>query len=103
MLYFQKCGNKGTLKPIYSDEIHLAIGNAGGNIQKYQILQYSAFQLEIKLKAENLHLAKHCITQQLEKLMHSVGVRCPLVEFSALEDPPLSHLFRQTMRLKTPI
>ncbi len=99
MLYFQKYGNNPSLKTVFADDIHLAIGRASGGIEKYQLLQSSPLSVEIKLKATNFALAKHCISQQLEKLAHSLGVRCPFFEFTTLDAPPTSSLFRQTMRL----
>ncbi len=104
MLYFQKIGNSGALKLIYSDEIHQVIGRASGGIEKYQFIQHSPLQLEIRIQAKNTQLAKNCISQQLEKLTQLFGVRCPYIEFVSLDFPPICDLFRQTMRLvKHPI
>ncbi|MBI2790584.1 MAG: hypothetical protein HYX61_01385 [Gammaproteobacteria bacterium] len=99
MLYFSDYSKRSALKPIYSDHIHLAINRAGGNIQKYQLLQHSPHHIIIKMQADNLELAKHCIEQQFEKLSSLHGVRCPFLEFLPLDPQPLNQMFRQTQRL----
>ncbi|MGD9593033.1 MAG: F390 synthetase-related protein [Candidatus Berkiella sp.] len=101
MLYFQKYGNNGALKPIYADDIHLAIAKASGGIEKYQLRQSSVLNIEIQLKAANFELAKHCISQQLEKLSQQLGVKCPFLVFTALQSPPVFNIFRQTVRLSS--
>ncbi len=98
MLCFQKKGSNLSLKTIYADDIHLAIGKASGGIEKYQLVQSTPFFVELKLKASNFALAKQCILQQLEKLSDQQGVRCPVFEFTSFEAPLLHELFRQTRR-----
>ncbi|MBS0288851.1 MAG: hypothetical protein JSS07_02280 [Proteobacteria bacterium] len=97
-LYFS-CNSHHHLKPIYADHLHLAIGKAVGSISKYQLLQHSPHQVEVKICAKNMALAKNSITQQMEKLARQFGVMCPKLVFSILEPPPLSEMFRQTKRL----
>jgi putative adenylate-forming enzyme len=99
MLYFSDFSKRSALKPIYSDNIHLAINRAGGNIQKYQLLQYSAHHVVIKMQAENVELAKRSIEKQFEKLSIIHGVACPSLEFLPLDPQPLHQMFRQTQRL----
>jgi putative adenylate-forming enzyme len=99
MLYFSEFATKYGLKPIYSDNLHQAIGRVAGNIQEYQLLQYSPHHLVIKILADNFLLARHGIEIQFSKLFLSHGVKSPHLEFLPLERLPLNQTFRQTQRL----
>jgi putative adenylate-forming enzyme len=99
ILYFSTMSRQHTLKPIYSDILRQAVTMCAGGIQKFQIIQYSANHLHIKIQAENIALAKVCIQQQLEKLWNSQLIKHPVLEFSQLDSPSLNQMFRQTTRL----
>lgn len=99
VLYFPEKCNKQFLKPVFADSLYTAITQAGGGLQKYQIIQHSPYYLTLKIQANNQIIAQSSVEQQLIKLWENQSIRSPLLEFSPLEIAPLNEMFRQTKRL----
>lgn len=91
VLYFPHQFNSHTLKPLYADTLYDALRG----MMKYQVLQSSPYQIEMKIQTSN----NKAVIDRLNKLCKNQEIRMPNITFSVLDDVPLHQKFRQTKRV----